>query len=151
MKDGESRGDDEIAVFRVLDDGLRQHPAATTPLQSEQLTDLVMLLHAWAERINLTAHRTPTRIAERLVLDAAALGAAVPALEQLQALGGRGALGGVQVHHEGQRGALSARAPIEASGGMRPIFISLSIRPSRSFRSFSTAAKRSLVWSMRLS
>lgn len=80
MKDGESRGDDEIAVFRVLDDGLRQLPAATTPLQSEQLTDLVMLLHAWAERINLTAHRTPTRIAERLVLDAAALGAAVPEL-----------------------------------------------------------------------
>ena len=42
------------------------------------LAELSRLVARWAERINLTAHRSPEAVARRLVLDAAALGAALP-------------------------------------------------------------------------
>jgi len=42
------------------------------------LAELSRLVARWAERINLTAHRGPEAVARRLVLDAAALGAALP-------------------------------------------------------------------------
>jgi 16S rRNA (guanine527-N7)-methyltransferase len=38
------------------------------------LADLSALVSRWAERINLTAHRSPEAVARRLVLDALALG-----------------------------------------------------------------------------
>ena len=42
------------------------------------LAELSRLVARWAERINLTAHRSPEAVARRLVLDALALGAALP-------------------------------------------------------------------------
>jgi 16S rRNA (guanine527-N7)-methyltransferase len=42
------------------------------------LATLCELLARWAARMNLTGHRTPEAIAQRLVLDALALGAALP-------------------------------------------------------------------------
>jgi len=42
------------------------------------LAELSRLVARWAERINLTAHRRPEAVARRLVLDAVALGAALP-------------------------------------------------------------------------
>ena len=42
------------------------------------LAELSRLVARWAERINLTAHRSPEAVALRLVLDALALGAALP-------------------------------------------------------------------------
>lgn len=43
------------------------------------LADLCHLLARWAARMNLTGHRTPEAIARRLVLDALALAAVLPA------------------------------------------------------------------------
>lgn len=42
------------------------------------LASLAELLAQWASRMNLTGHRTPEAIARRLILDALALGAALP-------------------------------------------------------------------------
>lgn len=42
------------------------------------LAELSELVSRWAERINLTAHRSPEAVARRLVLDALALGQALP-------------------------------------------------------------------------
>jgi 16S rRNA (guanine527-N7)-methyltransferase len=42
------------------------------------LAELAVLVSRWAERINLTAHRSPEAVARRLVLDALALGRALP-------------------------------------------------------------------------
>ena len=42
------------------------------------LAELSRLVARWAARINLTAHRGPEAVARRLVLEAAALGAALP-------------------------------------------------------------------------
>jgi 16S rRNA (guanine527-N7)-methyltransferase len=39
------------------------------------------MVAAWAERMNLTAHRTPDAVARRLVLDAIAFGLALPLAE----------------------------------------------------------------------
>ena len=46
--------------------------------RSTALAELSSLVARWAARINLTAHRTPEEVARRLVLDALALGAALP-------------------------------------------------------------------------
>ncbi len=46
--------------------------------QIEALLALASLLHSWAARLNLTAHRSPEAILDRLVLEAAALGAQLP-------------------------------------------------------------------------
>jgi len=46
--------------------------------RSSALAELSRLVARWAERINLTAHRSPEAVARRLVLDALALGAALP-------------------------------------------------------------------------
>jgi 16S rRNA (guanine527-N7)-methyltransferase len=46
--------------------------------RSGALAELARLVSRWAERINLTAHRSPEAVARRLVLDALALGAALP-------------------------------------------------------------------------
>jgi 16S rRNA (guanine527-N7)-methyltransferase len=48
--------------------------------RSGALAELSRLVARWAERINLTAHRSPEGIARRLVLDALALGAVLPGL-----------------------------------------------------------------------
>jgi 16S rRNA (guanine527-N7)-methyltransferase len=47
---------------------------------SAALAELSLLVSRWAERINLTAHRSPEAVARRLVLDALALGAVLPVI-----------------------------------------------------------------------
>jgi 16S rRNA (guanine527-N7)-methyltransferase len=59
------------------DPGVELHRAD----QADRLSRLVILLAQWAPRMNLTGHRDPMEIASRLVLDAAALVAALPELE----------------------------------------------------------------------
>ncbi len=80
MKDGASRTtESEGAVFSFLERGFLELPTdAPTPTQIGQLTSLVSLLSIWGARINLTGHRDPLDMAGRLILDAAALAAAVP-------------------------------------------------------------------------
>lgn len=48
------------------------------PALAQPLATLCELLATWAARMNLTGHRTPEAIAQRLVFDALALGAALP-------------------------------------------------------------------------
>lgn len=50
-------------------------PTEATP----QLARLAIHVSRWAERLNLTAHRSPEAVARRLILDAIALGCALPA------------------------------------------------------------------------
>ena len=52
-----------------------------------QLLDLARLLDHWAQRFNLTSHRTPQAIIRRLVLDALALTERLPAAHQVVDLG----------------------------------------------------------------
>ena len=56
-------------------------PDSAECIQTELLTQLVVLLARWAPRMNLTGHRSPLEMTSRLVLDAAALVAALPELE----------------------------------------------------------------------
>jgi len=48
------------------------------PAKLPALEELAALLAQWADRLNLTAHRTPEAIAGRLILDALALGEVLP-------------------------------------------------------------------------
>jgi len=81
MKDGEPRDEIELAVFTLIERGLRELSTAANSEQVSQLTRLVMLLSEWAARISLTGHRDPLEMAGQLVLDAAALSEALPELE----------------------------------------------------------------------
>lgn len=73
MKNGDSRKQNEVAVFSLLEAGLDSLGLDTSPRQRQQLVDLVFLLDHWAARINLTGHRDPLAMMSHLVLDAAAL------------------------------------------------------------------------------
>jgi 16S rRNA (guanine527-N7)-methyltransferase len=67
------------SVRSLLREGLRElglDEGLATPLGT-----LAELLAQWAARMNLTGHRTPEAIARRLILDALALGEALPARE----------------------------------------------------------------------
>jgi 16S rRNA (guanine527-N7)-methyltransferase len=86
MNDGDSRDQTEVAVFSLIDQGLRDLSLPVTPAQVSQLTSLVALLDHWAARINLTGHRGPIEMASRLVLDAAAMAHALPELRTSESL-----------------------------------------------------------------
>lgn len=81
MPDGAPPSDAEIAVADYLTEGLAELSTPASPDQVQQLARLTCLVSEWAGRINLTSHRDPIELAGRLVLDAAALAAAVPELE----------------------------------------------------------------------
>lgn len=52
-----------------------------------ELARLAELLHAWAQRINLTGHRSPETVVRRLILDALALERHLPRADSLADLG----------------------------------------------------------------
>lgn len=86
MKNGETRDETEIAVFSLVASGLEDLGLAVPEGAAQQLTDLVLLLSHWAPRINLTGHRGPLEMTQRLVLDAVALASALPETRTAQAL-----------------------------------------------------------------
>jgi 16S rRNA (guanine527-N7)-methyltransferase len=71
----------------LLDRGLAELGLSLSDPQVSQLLELANLVDAWGQRINLTGHRGLHAILHRLVLDAAALLAALPAIESLADLG----------------------------------------------------------------
>jgi len=71
----------------LLDRGLAELGLAYSDPQISQLLELASLVDAWGQRINLTGHRGLHAILHRLVLDAAALLAPIPAIESLADLG----------------------------------------------------------------
>jgi len=81
MKDGDTRGESEVAVFSLLERGFSQLPLSPDPDQLSALTELILLLEAWASKINLTGHRDALAMTRGLVLDAAALAAVLPELD----------------------------------------------------------------------
>jgi 16S rRNA (guanine(527)-N(7))-methyltransferase RsmG len=86
MKNGVPRHHSERAVLFILEQGLAELDLEVRVGTAEQLCALVSLLHDWSARINLTGHRQPEEIASRLVLDAAALAAALPEIKAAGAL-----------------------------------------------------------------
>ena len=62
----------------VIETGLAELAIAAPESALDSLAKLSVLVADWGKRINLTGHRTPESIARRLVLDAAALLAALP-------------------------------------------------------------------------
>ena len=86
MKNGEPRDSTEFAVFSLLQDGLSFLGIRASRAQTAQLTRLTLLLSEWADRISLTGHREPLELAGHLVLDAAALSAALPELRSAKTL-----------------------------------------------------------------
>jgi 16S rRNA (guanine527-N7)-methyltransferase len=60
----------------LLEAGLRELGLPVEP--ASVLAELALLVSRWAERINLTAHRSPEAVACRLVMDALALGRTLP-------------------------------------------------------------------------
>lgn len=71
----------------VLDQGLAELGAEPGPAARRQLLDLAERLGIWADRFNLTAHRSVDAILRRLVLDALALERALPQASELADLG----------------------------------------------------------------
>jgi 16S rRNA (guanine527-N7)-methyltransferase len=67
--------------------GLSEIGLVASETQRSALLQLAELLEVWAERVNLTAHRTPEAIIRRLILDAAALSQSLPAARKIADLG----------------------------------------------------------------
>jgi 16S rRNA (guanine527-N7)-methyltransferase len=83
-------GDDPeriVAAERVLRAGLSELALSVSSDRIDALLALARLLERWAQRINLTGHRDLETIVARLVLDAAALTAALPETPALVDLG----------------------------------------------------------------
>jgi 16S rRNA (guanine527-N7)-methyltransferase len=73
---------------KLLADGLQELGISVSETTRESLVGLAQLVDDWGRRINLTGHRGPEAILRRLVLDAAALQAALPdSIETLVDLG----------------------------------------------------------------
>lgn len=74
---------------RLLESGLRELEAGRDPEEDalSRLVALAELVASWAARMNLTAHRTPEAIADRLILESLALAAALPRVSSLVDLG----------------------------------------------------------------
>ena len=71
----------------LLERGLEELGLGTDPGQVDRWLRLALLLDRWSDRINLTGHRGPVAIAERLLLEAAALSQVLPAAHTLADLG----------------------------------------------------------------
>lgn len=76
----------ESEIRLRIEAGLVEIFGAADPVQSDQLSRLVILLAQWAPRMNLTGHRDPLEMTDRLVLDAAALVESLPELAQARRL-----------------------------------------------------------------
>lgn len=80
MKSATSQAESRTQVRALFERGLTDLGLVQTGEQIDQLSDLTLILDAWAQRINLTGHRGPLEIAQNLVLDAISLSASIPEL-----------------------------------------------------------------------
>jgi len=81
-------GDDSAEAVRdLLIEGLDALSLTATAQQLDSLLELARLLAQWAQRINLTGHRTVSEIVQKLILDAAALCAQLPEIASLADIG----------------------------------------------------------------
>lgn len=77
----------EPAPADLLGEGLETLGLRLDAAAQRQLLDLAQLLGHWAQRFNLTSHRTPQAIIKRLVLDALALTEQLPDAQRVVDLG----------------------------------------------------------------
>lgn len=77
----------EHPAREVLSRGLAALGRPATAAEIERWERLAELLAHWGQRINLTGHRGPRAIAERLLLEAAALSGVLPAADRIVDLG----------------------------------------------------------------
>jgi 16S rRNA (guanine527-N7)-methyltransferase len=83
------------SVAEEISRGLSALGLSPPPDSADRLARLAHHLAAWAERINLTGHRTALEIARRLILDAAALSTALPPFQTAVDLGSGAGLPGL--------------------------------------------------------
>jgi 16S rRNA (guanine527-N7)-methyltransferase len=86
MKGDGASEEDERAVSSLIERGLSELSIPVNTEQVFKLTGLISLLSEWAGQINLTGHIDPIEMAERLVLDAAALSQSLPELDRASSL-----------------------------------------------------------------
>ena len=72
---------------RILAEGFAELRLPPEPAALERFEKLALLLDRWGQRINLTGHRGAIQIAERLLLESAALCQVLPAADTLADLG----------------------------------------------------------------
>ena len=81
----------------ILQEGLSALGLAASPAQIEALMELAQLLERWAGRMNLTGHRGVDAIAQRLIVESAALLAQLPDLPSLADLGSSAGFPGLPI------------------------------------------------------
>lgn len=86
MSDGDPKPIDPGPIQDRVEAGLAALFPEPMPTAVHALTRLVVLLAQWAPRMNLTGHRDPLEMTARLVLDAAALVATLPELDEAPSL-----------------------------------------------------------------
>ncbi|MDP6980034.1 MAG: 16S rRNA (guanine(527)-N(7))-methyltransferase RsmG [Myxococcota bacterium] len=86
-RDGQESAQDRAETRGTIMRGLEALRRAPHRDHVEQLVDLATLLADWAPRMNLTAHRGPVAIAQRLILDAIALFEVLPSFTRIVDLG----------------------------------------------------------------
>ena len=79
----------------VFTEGFAQLGLATDPAALKRFEKLALLLDRWSQRINLTGHRGRIQIAERLLLEAAALSQVLPPAETIADLGSGAGIPGI--------------------------------------------------------
>lgn len=77
----------KLRVQEILARGVVQLEFSAAEQTVSKLVQLTEILFAWSKKINLTGHSTPEKIASRLILDALALGMALPEFRSLADLG----------------------------------------------------------------
>ena len=80
---------------RVLEAGFAELRLPAEPAQLERFEKLALLLDRWSQRINLTGHRGALQIAERLLLETAALSQVLPAADSVADLGSGAGIPGI--------------------------------------------------------
>ena len=88
---------DPAALRDVLSRGLVALGRSPAPVELDRFERLATLLDHWGQRINLTGHRGVQSIAERLLLEAVALGGVLPQAEQIVDLGSGAGIPGIPI------------------------------------------------------
>ncbi len=78
-----------------IESGLAELDLAADGRAADRLARFAILLHAWSRRINLTAHRSPADIVDRLLLDAVGLASVLPGFDRGCDLGSGAGIPGI--------------------------------------------------------
>jgi 16S rRNA (guanine527-N7)-methyltransferase len=97
MSPGPERSTWNTELQQVLSRGLRALGRAPDEPELARWHSLALLLERWSKRINLTGHRGALAIAQRLLLEAAALASALPPAARIADLGSGAGIPGLPI------------------------------------------------------